>query len=131
MATSVIKFRGEEYPTVPVNLGGGRGIGATFGEVEHAERLLKKPVDDWSHAEQTRVCLWLSIRRVDHTVLPWDAMRDIPMDAFEIVWEPHPFVPSEESDQACEDCGKRASADVHVDQGEPDPTGAPTGPPEA
>ncbi len=122
MATSVIRFRGEEYPTVPVNLGGGTGVGATFGEVAHAERLLHKPIDEWSNAEQTRVVLWLSVRRVDHTVLPWDAMSNLPMDAFEIVWQPHPFVPSEDEPERCDDCRKLARDDVHTDQGEPDPT---------
>lgn len=130
MATSKIHYGGKEYPTVPVNFGGGEGIGATFGEITHAERLLKKSVDDWSQADQTRVCLWLSIRRVDHRVLPWEAMDQLPADAFEIVPDPHPYEPSDEHPGLCDACGKRPDRPWHT-EGEADPTNPPADPQEA
>jgi hypothetical protein len=46
----------------------------TFGEIEHCEKLLKKKVDDWSAADQTRAAIFVALRRSDHTLLRWDDM---------------------------------------------------------
>lgn len=62
----------------------------TFGELEHAERLIKKKFDDWQTIDRSRVMSWLSIRRVDHTRLPWAALTEMSPNDFVDIEEPKP-----------------------------------------
>ena len=60
---------------------------ATFGEIEHVEKLLKRKADDWSAIDAVRASYWLSVRRVDHTLLSWLAMTEEAPADFEDITE--------------------------------------------
>ena len=60
----------------------------TFGELEHVERLLKRRFDEWSTIDNKRVLVWLTIRRADHTRLPWAAMTEMSPVDFDVQEEP-------------------------------------------
>jgi hypothetical protein len=119
-----IRWCDQEFPLVSLDSGGTgstiRSVSATFGEISYAERLLKKPIDAWSSNDQMRVAIWLSIRRVDHTLMPWDTLEHAGRDDFTVIYAEHPFVDSGDG-AACEECPHRRENAVHVG----DPTPAP------
>lgn len=121
---NVIRWSGNDYPLVSLDAGGAgsaiRSTSATFGEISHAERLLKKPVDSWSSNDQMRVACWLSVRRVDHTLLPWDALEHAARDDFAVIYAEHPFIDAGDG-QTCTECPHGREDDVHIG----DPTPAP------
>lgn len=123
---NTIRWAGQEFPLVSLDSGGVgssiRSAAATFGEISHAERLLKKPSEQWSNNDQMRVACWLSVRRVDHTLLPWDQLENASRDDFVVVYAQHRWNPDESGD-ACEECPRRRDDDVHVPG---DPTSAPS-----
>lgn len=55
----------------------------SFNEIEYVERLTKVKSDDWSGNLTTRALLWLSIRRVDHTLVSWEGMGELSANDFE------------------------------------------------